>query len=382
MTSRSADAPAAPRPIPVNTPLLDGKERQLLIECIESGWVSSEGPFVARFEEAFARRVGRKYGVAVANGSAALDVAVQALRLGPGDEIILPSFTIVSPAASIVRAGATPVLVDSDPVTWNMDVGQVEERITACTRAILVVHIYGLPVDMDPVLKAADRHGVAVIEDAAEMHGQTYRGRPCGSFGALSTFSFYSNKHVTCGEGGMVVTDDSHLAERCRSLRNLCFQPARRFVHEELGWNYRMTNMQAALGLAQLERLDEFVKRKRAMGRRYTELLRGVAGVQLPLAATDYADNIYWVYGLVLSDAHPFDAAEAMRRLGKVGIGTRPFFWPMHEQPVFRERGLFGRAECPVAERLARRGFYVPSGLGLTEEEIDVAASAVVSALS
>jgi perosamine synthetase len=382
MTATPIHPRTAVGPVPVNTPLLNGRERELLIECIETGWISSEGPFVSRFEEEFSRRVGRRYGVAVANGSAALDVAVQALRLGPGDEVIMPSFTIISPAASVVRAGATPVLVDSDPVTWNMDVAQVESRITPRTRAILVVHIYGLPTDMDPVLKMAQQHRLTLIEDAAEMHGQTYRGRPCGSFGEVSVFSFYPNKHVTTGEGGMVVTDDRALAERCRSLRNLCFQPARRFVHEELGWNYRMTNLQAALGLAQLERLDEFVQRKRAMGRRYTELLTGLSGVQLPLVATDYADNIYWVFGLVLNDNVPIDAAEAMRRLGKVGIGTRPFFWPMHEQPVFRRMGLFDVLDLPVSSRLARRGFYLPSGLGLNPDDINLVSASVRQTLA
>jgi perosamine synthetase len=371
MTAERFNAISAAKPIPVNTPLLNGRERELLIECIETGWISSEGPFVSRFEEEFSRRMGRKFGVAVANGSAALDIAVQALRLGPGDEVIMPSFTIISPAASVVRAGATPVLVDSDPITWNMDVGQIESCITPRTRSILVVHIYGLPTDMDPVLKIAQRHGLALIEDAAEMHGQNYRGRPCGSFGEISVFSFYPNKHVTTGEGGMVVTDDPALAERCRSLRNLCFQPAQRFVHEELGWNYRMTNLQAALGLAQLERLVEFVNRKRAMGRRYTELLADWPAVQLPLVSTDYAENIYWVYGLVLNDSVPMNAAEAMRRLAKVGIGTRPFFWPMHEQPVFRRMALFKDLNLPVSSRMGRRGFYVPSGLGLSVEEIE-----------
>jgi len=382
MTSTSFHARSSVMPIPVNTPLLNGRERELLIECIETGWISSEGPFVSRFEEEFSRRVGRKYGVAVANGSAALDVAVQALRLGPGDEVIMPSFTIISPAASVVRTGATPVLVDSDQVTWNMDVAQVESRITPRTRAILVVHIYGLPTDMDPLLKMAQQHRLALIEDAAEMHGQTYRGRPCGSFGDASIFSFYPNKHVTTGEGGMVVTDDPALAERCRSLRNLCFQPARRFVHEELGWNYRMTNLQAALGLAQLERLDEFVKRKRAMGRRYTELLAKLPGVQLPLVKTEYAENIYWVYGLVLNDNVSMNAAETMHQLAKVGIGTRPFFWPMHEQPVFRRMGFFRDLHLPVSSRIARRGFYIPSGLGLGEEEIDRTASELAFVLA
>jgi perosamine synthetase len=307
----------------------------------------------------------------VSNGSVALDAAVAALGLTAGDEVILPSFTIISCAAAIVRAGAKPVLVDSDPLTWNLDVAQITPKITPRTRAIMVVHIYGLPVDMDGVLAVAQKHGLKIIEDAAEAHGQTYRQRPCGSFGDLSTFSFYPNKHLTTGEGGMIVTDDPQLAERCRSLRNLCFVAHKRFVHEELGWNFRFTNLQAALGLAQLERLNEFVARKRKMGRRYTELLSGQSFFQLPLARTEYAENVYWVYGLILDDRLPFEAEEAMRRLAERKIGTRPFFWPMHEQPVFRRMGLFGDESYPVAERLARRGFYLPSGLGLKDEQMD-----------
>ncbi|RAM51567.1 MAG: aminotransferase DegT [Hapalosiphonaceae cyanobacterium JJU2] len=359
------------KPIPVNEPLLDGNEKKYLFECIETGWISSEGPFIKQFEEQFAARVGRKYGVAVSNGSVALDAAVAALGIGSGDEVILPTFTIISCAAAIVRAGATPVVVDCDPHTWNIDVNQIEAKITPKTKAIMVVHIYGLPVDMEPVLALADKYGLQIIEDAAEMHGQTYKGRPCGSFGAISTFSFYPNKHITTGEGGMLVTDDQKLAERCRSLRNLCFQPQKRFVHEELGWNFRMTNLQAALGVAQLERLDAFVARKCRMGQRYTELLSNLPGLQLPVPRTDYAENIYWVYGLVLEDEVPFDAEEAMRRLGKYKIGTRPFFWCMHEQPVFRNMGLFDGVRCPVAEKIARRGFYIPSGMALTDEQIE-----------
>ncbi len=369
------------QPIPVNTPLLDGNEKKYLLRCIESGWISSEGPFVREFEEKFAARMGRRHGIAVANGSVALDAAVAALGIGKGDEVILPTFTIISCAAAIVRAGARPVVVDSDPTTWNMDVSQIEARITGRTKAIMVVHIYGLPVEMDSVLAIASRHGLKVIEDAAEMHGQTCKGRPCGSFGDLSTFSFYPNKHITTGEGGMIVTDDTVLAERCRSLRNLCFQPQKRFLHEELGWNFRFTNLQAALGLAQLERLEESVARKRRMGEKYTELLKEIPDVQLPLAATSYARNIYWVFGVVLGERHPFDAAELMRRLGERKIGTRPFFWPMHEQPVFRKVGLFVGTSCPVAERLARRGFYLPSGLGLSEQDIERVAKAFEESL-
>lgn len=368
--------------IPVNEPLLGGNEKKYLNECIDTGWISSEGPFVRQFEELFSARVGRKYGVAVANGSAALEAAVAALGISRGDEVILPAFTIISCAAAVVRAGARPVLVDCDPATWNMVPEQVAEKITVKTRAILVVHTYGLPVDMAPILSLSDRQGLPVIEDAAEMHGQTYNGRPCGSFGHLSTFSFYPNKHLTTGEGGMIVTDDPGLAERCRGLRNLCFQPGKRFVHEELGWNFRMTNLQAAVGLAQLERLDEFVVRKRRMGRRYTELLANLPGVQLPLERTAYAENVYWVYGVVLDDTVPFDAEEAMRRLAIRGVGTRPFFWPMHEQPVFRKMGLFGTEAYPVAERLARRGFYLPSGLALTDAQIERVAGLVREALA
>lgn len=371
-----------PNPIAVNTPLLDGNEKNYLIECIDSGWISSEGPYVAEFEKKFAARVGRKYGIAVSNGSVALDAAVVALGLGRGDEVILPSFTIISCAAAIVRAGALPVVVDSDPLTWNMDATQIEAKLTPRTKAIMVVHIYGLPVDMDPVLALAEKHGLQIIEDAAEMHGQSYKGRPCGSFGDLSTFSFYPNKHITTGEGGMIVTDDPGLAEKCRSLRNLCFQAKKRFVHEELGWNFRFTNLQAALGLAQLEGLDAHVQRKRAMGAKYRDLLQNVPDVQMPLPETPYAENIYWVFGLVLGDAYPFDADEVARRLAAHQIGTRPFFWPMHEQPVFRKMGLFAGVSCPVAERLARRGFYLPSGLALTIAEMERVAKTVARVIA
>jgi len=368
--------------VPVNEPLLDGNEKKYLLECIETGWISSEGPFVKEFEEKFAARMGRKHGIAVSNGTVAIDAAVDALGIGPGDEVIMPTFTIISCINQIVRCGAKPVLVDSDPLTWNMDVGQIEAKITSRTKAIMIVHIFGLPVDVDPVLTLAERHGLKVIEDAAEMHGQIYKGRPCGSFGDISTFSFYPNKHVTTGEGGMILTDDDELAELCRGLRNLCFQPQKRFVHERLGWNMRMTNMQAALGLAQLERLDDFIKRKRTMGRRYTELLDGVQSVQLPLPATDYAENIYWVYGVVLDESSGLNAEAAMKRLGEQGAGSRPFFYPMHLQPVLQRMGLFAGERYPVAEKLAEQGFYIPSGMALTEGQACLVAERVKALLA
>ena len=363
--------------IPVNEPLLNGNEKKYLNECIDTGWISSEGPFVKRFEHDMAAAVGRRHGIAVSNGTAALELAIASLGLEPGDQILMPTFTIISCAAAVVRCGCVPVLIDSEPSTWNMDLASLKAKVedeigrkgNRKLKAIMVVHIYGLPVEMDPVQELADRYGLKIIEDAAEMHGQTCRGRRCGGFGDLSTFSFYPNKHITTGEGGMVLTDDDHLAERCRSLRDLCFQPAKRFVHDELGYNFRMTNMQAALGVAQLERLDEFVARKRRMGTGYTEMLAAVEGLELMPARTDYAENIYWVFALVLKESVPFDGKEAIRRLAQAGIGTRPFFWPMHEQPVFQGMGLFQGERHPVAERIARRGFYIPSGMALTDAQ-------------
>lgn len=367
--------------IPVNQPVLDGNEKAYLIQCIDTGWISSEGPFIREFEDELAERVARKYGVAVTNGSTALDLAVRALRLPEGSEVIMPAFTIISCAAAIVRAGLVPVLVDAEGRTWNMDVGKIEARITAKTRAIMVVHIYGLPTDMRPVLELAARRGLRIIEDAAEMHGQTCWGKACGSFGDISVFSFYPNKHITTGEGGMIVTDDHALAESCRSLRNLSHSPQRRFVHEELGFNYRLTNLQAAVGMAQLERLDASIAKKRRMGQFYNAHFSDVKELELPPSKTDYADNIYWVYGAVLADAVRFDAEAMMSKLSALRVGSRPFFWGMHEQPVFMKMGLFPGEHYPVTERIARRGFYVPSGLGITEQQQRRVVEAVKQAL-
>lgn len=363
--------------IPVNEPDLSGNEKKYLCECIDTGWISSEGPFVRKFEEEFSKTVGRKYGITVTNGTAALEIAVRAIGISEGDEVIMPTFTIISCAEAVTRVGGIPVLVDSDPDTWNMCVDQIEGKITPKTKAIMVVHIYGLPVDMDPVLDIAKRYNLKLIEDAAEMHGQTYNGKPCGSFGNISIFSFYPNKHITTGEGGMIVTDDEELAEKCRSLRNLCFQREVRYVHEELSGNYRFTNLQAAVGLAQLERLGEFVEKKRNIGRRYTELLKDVKGIKLPKEYEGNNQNIYWVYGIVLGDEIKCDNREFVKKLGEKGIGSRTFFWCMHEQPVYVNRGLFKDEKYPVAERLARRGLYIPSGLALTDEQINRGADVV-----
>ncbi len=356
--------------IPVNEPLLNGNEKKYLCECIDTGWISSEGPFVREFEEKMSTSVGRKYGIAVSNGTAALEVAVQALNISEGDEVIMPTFTIISCAMAVTKRGGIPVFVDSDRDTWNMRVDEIESKITAKTKAIMVVHIYGLPVDIDKVKAIALKHNLRIIEDAAEMHGQTYDGKPCGSFGDISIFSFYPNKHITTGEGGMVLTDDEELADRCKAIRNLCFQREVRYVHEEISDNYRFTNLQAAVGLAQLERLEEFVEKKRKMGRLYTEMLSDVKGLRLPIPSNEHAENIYWVYGILMDEEIEIDNRTMIKKLAEKGVGCRTFFWCMHEQPVYTKQGMYTDEHYSNAEYMARKGFYIPSGLALTEAQM------------
>lgn len=354
--------------IPVNEPLLNGNEKKYLTECIDSGWISSEGPFVKKFEEDFARFAGRKYAVAVANGTAAIDISIAAAGLKEGDEIILPSFTIISCISEILRRGIVPVWIDADPMTWNMDTTKLEALISLRTKAIMVVHLYGLPVDMDPVCRIVEKYKLILLEDASQAHGLLYKNRKCGSFGLISTFSFYANKIITTGEGGMVLTDCEAVAEKARSLRNLCFRQEQRFVHDELGWNYRMTSMQAAIGLAQLERIQEFLEKKKNIGRKYHQLLEGLSDhFLLPLQATEYADNIYWVFGLALKEDR---REEIVKFLGEKGIATRPFFYPLHKQPLLKKFGLDLNASLPVSEHLGANGFYIPCGMAISEEQI------------
>jgi perosamine synthetase len=361
--------------IPVNEPLFKGNEKKYLNRCIDEGWISSEGPFVKEFEEKFSAYLGLKHGVAVCNGTAALEVALAAAGI-TGGEVIMPTFTIISCAIGVIRLGARPVLVDAEPETWNMDTGQIEPKITGKTRAIMVVHTYGHPVDMDPVMALADKYHLKVIEDAAEVHGAEYRGKKAGGIGNAGCFSFYANKIVTSGEGGMVVTSDAEIAERARSYRNLCFRPEKRFYHTELGYNFRMTNLQAAVALAQLEQIDKHIKIKRSMAAVYNAKLADIGSLKLPVEK-EWAKNVYWMYGIELKDAVGMGNEELAARLKKKGVATRPFFIGMHEQPVFHKMGLFQNERYPVAERLARKGLYLPSGLALTQEQIDTVSRAL-----
>jgi perosamine synthetase len=373
--------------IPVNEPLFGEEELANVTDCMKSGWVSSAGRYIEEFETSWAAACGVKFGVAVCNGTTALQIAVDALQLAPGDEVIMPSFTIISCAMPVVRAGLRPVFVDSEPRTGCMDVNQIAGVITPRTRAIMPVHMYGHPVDMDPIIELARKHDLKIIEDAAEVHGAEYLSgrhgpqptwKRCGSMSDLATFSFYANKLITTGEGGMVVTDDPEIAQRLRSLRNLCFRPPRRFYHTELGYNFRITNLQAAIGVAQVKRLEQIVARKRAIAARYTQQLKKLEWLELPVEET-WAKSVFWIYGLVLKDHVDFDAEEFARRLARLGVETRPYFLGMHEQPVLHDLGFcrdsFGR--FPVTERLARRGLYVPAGMAITDAQIDAVCDAI-----
>jgi perosamine synthetase len=328
---------ASGRPvIPVADTRLDGNEVEYVMQCVRAGWISSVGPFVGEFEEAFGRAVGCEHAVACANGTVALHLALASLGIGPGDEVIVPAFTMIAVANAVSYTGARPVLVDCEPDTWNLDPEQVEARIGPRTRAIVAVHTYGHPAEMAALRELADHHGLFLIEDAAEAHGATYRGRPVGSLGDVATFSFYANKIITTGEGGMVTTNDGRLAERARTLRDHAFSKERHFWHKHLGFNYRMTSMQAAVGLAQVERFAELVARRRANGRLYAERLQSVPGLRLPVERPD-ATSVFWMFGLVVEDEFGCTRDELRRRLASAGVETRTFFIPLHLQPIYFE---------------------------------------------
>lgn len=368
--------------IPVNVPFVPEEDIAAVTGVMREGWISSEAPVVSEFEETFANAHGKDFGVSVPNGSLALDLVISALGIGPGDEVIMPTFTIVSCVAEILRRGAIPIFVDADSETWNMDVSQVKRKVTERTKAIMAVHIYGLPVDMDPITQIAEEFGLVVIEDAAEAHGLMYKDRVCGSMGFVSTFSFYANKNITTGEGGMIITSDSKFADRLRYLRNLAFQPERRFVHSDLGWNYRFTAIQAALGLSQLRRLHQTILKRREIAGLYREALSGITGVHMAPETVDYAQNDYWVVGLSVDSSRFGPASSVQDSLQSAGVGTRPFFFPLHLQPL-RHRDPLGKlGDFPVSEFLAEQGFYVPNGLGMSQDDLKKSVSATHEVLS
>jgi len=356
--------------INVSEPLLGKKELEYVNECISSGWVSSKGKFILQFEEKWARYCGRKYGVAVSNGTVALQAAVKALDLPYGSEVIIPDFTIISCALAVIYNGLIPVSVDAAPETWTIDPDKIEESITDKTRAIMPVHIYGHPCDMDKIINIAEKYGLKIIEDAAEAHGAEYNGKKCGSFGEMSTFSFYANKIVTSGEGGMILTDQEEYYERLKSIRNLSFGVEERFVHEDLGHNFRITNMQAAIGVAQVEKIEEHIEIKRRIAAAYKERLSGHKGLIMPVEK-EWAKNVYWVFPVVINEVKNITAKTISDELRKKEIDTRPFFKGMHEQPVLSNVETFKNKKYPVCSAISEYGLYLPSGLTLSNDDVD-----------
>lgn len=349
--------------VPVNEPVITSKAKQYVLDALETGWISSAGSYIEQFERAFADFIGVRHAIAVSSGTAALHVALAALDIGEGDEVILPNFTMVACLDAILYTGATPVFVDVDPETFCLDPKEVATHITARTKAIMPVHIYGHACDMDAILQ----HGIPVIEDAAEAHGGTYKGKRCGSLGNMSCFSFYGNKILTTGEGGAVLTNDDALAARVRSLKDLAHDPAKRFWHKEVGFNYRMTNMQAAIGLGQLESIHTFLQHKQWMASAYNTRLSDIPGLRLPITK-DYCENVYWMYSVLVEEDFGMTRDELRAVLKDKGIDTRDFFYPLASMPLadaFRTNEAF-----PVTEDIAKRGLYLPSGLALTEEQL------------
>jgi perosamine synthetase len=362
--------------IPVCEPFITGEELKYVSDCIKTNWISSKGKYIEEFERKFSHYCGCQYGVSTTSGTTALHLAIASLGIRKGDEVIVPAFTMIATVFAIIYAGAKPVLVDSEPETWNIDVGQIEEKITPQTKAILPVHIYGHPCDMEPILDIAIRHGLYVIEDAAEAHGAEYKGKRVGGISDIGCFSFYANKIITTGEGGMIVTNKWEIAERARSLKDLAVSKERRFLHTDLGFNYRMTNIQAAIGLAQFHRIDELVERRRKNAHLYNSLLKDIEGIRLPVEK-GWAKNVYWMYSILIEDEFGISRDELVRRLAEKGIETRNFFIPMHRQPVFANMRLFKRESYPIAEELSQRGLYLPSSSGLSEAEIGYICGAI-----
>jgi len=356
--------------IPVCEPFLSGKELEYVSDCIRSNWISSQGKYIQEFEQSFARYCGCQYGISTTSGTTALHLALASLGIGTGDEVIIPAFTMIATAFAVAYTGAKPVLVDAEPETWNMDSSQIEARITRRTKAIMPVHIYGHPCDMDPILEIARKHHLWVIEDAAEAHGAEYKGKKAGGIGDVNCFSFYANKIITTGEGGMVVTNNAGIAERARTLKDLAHSREKRFLHTDIAFNYRMTNLQAAIGLAQFEKIDDLVERRRAHAYLYNGLLKDIEGIVLP-PEREWAKNVYWMYGILLEDSFGPSRDELMERLKKQGIDTRAFFIPIHQQSAFQKENLFQGESYPIAEKISQEGLYLPSGSGLSSEQIE-----------
>ena len=375
--------------IPVHEPVLTENARDYVLDCINTGWISARGDYVKQFEDEFSNYIGVNHGIAVSNGTAAIETALFAAGVSEGDEVIMPSFTIISSAIGAVRLGAKPVLVDIEKDTWNMDTRKIEAKITDNTEAIMPVHIYGQPVDMDPIIELAKQYNLNIVEDAAEAHGAEYysqisgkQRKKCGSIGHISAFSFYANKIITTGEGGMVLTDNEKMASKASSYKDLCFGEENKFTHEELGYNFRMTNLQAAIGVAQLENIDEIIKKKRELGALYKKNLREVPGNNKLQEESEGTRQVFWMYALELDPQLGITAKEVRDELKKQQISTRPFFRGLHTQPALRKKGFMYEGGYQNTERASRFGFYLPSSLKLDKNDVEKITSAVRKGVS
>jgi perosamine synthetase len=359
--------------IPVCEPYLCGNELKYVTDCLKSNWIGSMGKYISLFEESFANFCDTKYGVGCSNGTTALHLALASLGIGPGDEVIIPDFTMIATANAVIYTGAKPVLIDSELETWNINVAKIEEKMTKKTKVIIPVHTYGHPVDMDTIKELANKYNLFVIEDAAEAHGAEYQGKKIGSLSDIACFSFYSNKIITCGEGGMLVTNNEKFADKAKLLRNHAFTKPR-FLHHELGFNYRMTNIQAAIGLAQTENADKLVNARINNAKIYNNLLKDVPGIRLP-PKKDWAKNVYWMYGILINDEFGIGTQNLREELFKKGIDTRSFFVGMHNQPLFKDEKKDNyptlSGDFSNSEYLEKRGLYLPSSSALTESQIN-----------
>jgi perosamine synthetase len=356
--------------IPVSIPHISSQDIKSVNKVLKKGWISSDGPEVKSFENEFSKKVNRNYSIAVSNGTAALEISIKALGIKKNDEVIIPNFTIISNALAVVKQNAKPVLVDCDLKTWNVKIEDIEKKINKKTKALIVTHIYSYANDMDKILKICKKYNIFLIEDAAEVVGLKYKNKLCGSFGDISTFSFYANKQLTTGEGGMISTNNLKFYNKCKSLRNLCFGQKQRFNHEDIGWNYRITNIQAALGISQLKRLNSVVKRKMEIGSYYFKKLSKNKNIYMTAPSISYSKNIYWVVGIVIKNKKIL-ASKIIKKLGSYGIGARPFFWPMHEQKIFKRMKIFSKKKYPNSSYLGRYGFYIPSYLKISNSEMN-----------
>lgn len=350
--------------IPIYEPTLGEAEETVVLDAVRSGWISSNGKYIREFEERFAAFCGVAHGISTSNGTTALHLALHALGIGPGDEVIVPALTFVASANAVQYTGATPVFADVDPITWTIDPAAVEALITPRTKAIMPVHLYGHPAPMPALYAIADQHGLLLVEDAAEAHGAQVGTRRTGALGNAAAFSFFANKVITTGEGGMVTTNDAKLAARCRMLRDHAMPPERRYWHDEVGFNYRMTNLQAAIGVAQMARIEEFIARKRTIAHLYQKVLCGVPGLTLPVETSGYT-NIYWMYSILVDEAYPLTRDQVILALRERNMDSRPFFHPLDTLPPYQRV-----APCPTALRLSRQGLNLPSAPSLTDEQV------------